>query len=163
MRVLKLEEVARAIGPHCSDLTTCPDAMGEGGCRGERGELAVDACAEPPSHARRVNGCAHGHGRARRLAISAAHRAVATAPRGIAVSVGSIRAPVDRAKTVGRTRLQRSSKRPHCLLSRRDTTPSEKEAAIRSRAEFQLGMGLTPARHHSRPPFTNQTTGGPPS
>ena len=72
----------------------------------------MDACAEPPSHARRVNGCAHGHGRARRLAISAAHRAVATAPRGIAVSVGSIRAPVDRAKTVGRTRLQRSSKRP---------------------------------------------------
>ena len=60
-------------------------------------------------------------------------------------------------------RLQRSSKRPHCLLSRRDTTPSEKEAAIRSRAEFQLEMGLTPARHHSRPPFTNQTTGGPPS
>ena len=23
--------MARATGPHCSDLTTCPDAMGEGG------------------------------------------------------------------------------------------------------------------------------------
>ena len=28
---------ARATGPHCSDLTICPDAMGEGGVRGGAG------------------------------------------------------------------------------------------------------------------------------
>ena len=38
---------ARATGPHFSDLATCPDAMGEGGSGGERGELSVEACAEP--------------------------------------------------------------------------------------------------------------------
>ena len=37
---------ARATGPHCSVLTTWPDAMGEGGGRGERGEFSVDACAD---------------------------------------------------------------------------------------------------------------------
>ena len=29
--------MARATGPHFSDLATCPDAMGEGGPGGERG------------------------------------------------------------------------------------------------------------------------------
>ena len=37
---------ARDRGPHFSDLTTCPDAMGEGGPGGSGVEFSVDACAD---------------------------------------------------------------------------------------------------------------------
>ena len=46
--------MARATGSHCSDLTTCSDAMGEGGTGGERGWFSVEALCGPPRP------CTHG-------------------------------------------------------------------------------------------------------
>ena len=36
-RTVLLDATQAATGPHFSDLTICPDAMGEGGSGGERG------------------------------------------------------------------------------------------------------------------------------
>ena len=41
--------MTRATGPHCSDLTICPDAMGEGGSRGGAG-LVFCGCPTRRNH-----------------------------------------------------------------------------------------------------------------